>query len=313
MSETSVTVVSPVFNEESGIGRFVEEVEKAFSEVGLESWSLLLIDDGSQDQSLEIIRMLAASRPEVEFVSLSRNFGHQAALTAGLDQARGDVVIVIDSDLQDPPSLIPEMLRSWEDGKDVVFGKRLDRSESGLRRLGLDLFHRLFRYCIDFPIPKNVGVFALMDRRAVDELVKLEERNRFLPGLQTWVGFERGFVEYRRGDREAGEPKQTFSALCKYAVDGVLSFSYKPVRLLGVFGTLVALGAFALALYFSIKRLLGYEIAFTGFTTLVILLCFFGGLILMALGLIGVYVARIYDEVKGRPLYIIRESSLSDE
>lgn len=312
-SKIQLTVVSPVYNEGAGVEKFVEEVGRTLSEAKVKSWKILLVNDGSRDDSLERMRTLSRERENVQYLSLSRNFGHQAALTAGLHRAKGDVVVMIDSDLQDPPELILDFLTEWENGKDVVFGRRSDRSETGLRRIGFDLFHRFFHYCIDFALPSNVGIFGLLDRRAVEELKGLNERNRFLPGLQAWVGFERGFVDYKREDREFGAPKQSFKALRKYAIDAVLSFSYKPVRLLRGFGLFVAMGAFALAAFFTIKRLLGYEVAFTGFTTLVILICFFGGLQLMALGLLGEYLVRIYDEVKGRPLYIVAESSISEE
>ena len=191
----------------------------------------------------------------------------------------------------------------------MVFARRTDRAETGLRRLGFEGFHRFFRYAIAFPIPPNIGVFCLMDRAAAEQIKALPERNRFLPGLYSWVGFRQGFVDYERDDRAAGCPKQTFGKLFKYAIDGVLSFSYKPIRLLGGIGLFTALSAFAIAIYFTAKRLLGYEIAFTGFTTLVILVSGIGGLILMAVALVGEYVARIYDEVKKRPIYIVQATS----
>ena len=313
LSQISVSIVSPVFNEEKGLEIFVEEIREAMSSVQVASWSLLLVNDGSSDGSLAKMKSLQEGLPQLRYIDLSRNFGHQAALTAGIEHAKGDVVVILDSDLQDPPSLIPELLGAWAQGKQVVFGRRVSRAEKGLRRLGFDLFHRCFRYCVDVAIPPNVGVFGLLDRQAVDELKKLSERNRFLPGLHTWVGFERGYVDYKRKDRATGEPKQTFRSLFSYALNGVFSFSYKPIRLLSVFGLIVALGAFLLAAFFTFKRLLGYEVAFLGFTTLVILVSLLGGLQLMALGLLGEYLARIYDEVKNRPIYIIREDSDQDE
>lgn len=301
----ALSIVAPVYNEAEGIGVFIDAVAVAVS--GLElAWELVLVNDGSTDGTLEAISDAQQTRPEIVCVKLSRNFGHQAAVTAAIDYAVGDAVIIMDADMQDPPSVIPDLVASWQAGNEVVFARRSERPEKGLRGVGFRFFHRCFRYAIDFSIPHNVGVFSLLDRIAIDHLKQLSERNRFLPGLYAWVGFKQSFVEYKREERAEGEPKQTFKQLFKYAIDGVLSFSYKPIRLLGGLGLLASISAFLLALYFTIKRLLGYESAFTGFTTLVILVSFFGGSILIAIALVGEYVARIYDEVKQRPVYIVR-------
>jgi glycosyltransferase involved in cell wall biosynthesis len=312
MSKPIISIVAPVYNEANGIQVFMDEVVKVMRSQEL-AWELLLVNDGSADQTLDLVKKAKLQIPEIEWVELSRNFGHQAAVTAAITHARGKAVVVMDADMQDPPSLIPELIASWKAGNQVVFARRTDRAETGLRRLGFEAFHKLFRYTIDFPIPKDVGVFSLLDRSAVDEINRLPERNRFLPGLYSWVGFQQGFVEYARDDRAEGEPKQTLKNLLKYALDGVLSFSYKPIRLLGAIGLLTALGAFAIAVYFTVKRLLGIETADTGFTTLVILISGLGGLILVAIALVGEYVARIYDEVKNRPAYIVRSSSLKEQ
>ncbi len=307
----TISIVAPVYNEEQGIQRFIDAVASTMRAQPL-AWELVLVNDGSSDRTLELIRQAKLLCPEIQWVDLSRNFGHQAAVTAAIAHARGDAVVVMDADMQDPPSLIPQLIESWQAGNQVVFARRTDRAEKGLRRVGFELFHKMFRYTIDFPIPPDVGVFCLLDRAAVDEINQLPERNRFLPGLYSWVGFQRGFVDYARDDRAAGAPKQTFKRLLKYAIDGVLSFSYKPIRLLGGIGLITALASFALALYFLCKRLLGYESAFTGFTTLVILVSGLGGLILCAIALVGEYVARIYDEVKNRPTYIVKSTSIKD-
>lgn len=300
------SVVAPVFNESEGIEDFIQEVARVLRKLG-ESWELVLVNDGSSDGSREKILEAQCQFPEITLVDLSRNFGHQAAVTAAIDHATGEAVIVMDADMQDPPELIPELITAWKNGGEVIFARRTARAETGLRRVGFDLFHRCFRYVIDFPIPPNVGVFSLLDRTAVDYLKQLPERNRFLPGLYTWVGFRQDFVEYSRRDRSRGEPKQTLGKLFQYALDGVLSFSYKPIRLLGAMGILAASSAFLIAIYFTLKRLFGYEVAFTGFTTLVILISLLGGAILIGIALVGEYVARIYDEVKNRPAYIVRK------
>jgi dolichol-phosphate mannosyltransferase len=303
-----ISIVAPVYNEANGIQAFIHAVADVMR-AQEHSWELVLVNDGSNDRTLEIVRESRLEIPQIEWVDLSRNFGHQAAVTAAIAHARGDAVVVMDADMQDPPSLIPQLIASWQAGNQVVFARRTQRAETGLRRKGFDLFHRLFRYAIDFPIPPNIGVFSLLDRAAVDEIRKLPERNRFLPGLYSWVGFKQDFVDYARDDRASGTPKQTFKRLVKYAIDGVMSFSYKPIRILGFIGLFTAIMAFAIAIYFTAKRLLGYEIAFTGFTTLVILISGLGGLILLAIALVGEYVARIYDEVKNRPAYIVKSTS----
>ncbi len=303
-----ISIVAPVYNEEHGISEFINAVADVMRKQDME-WELVLVNDGSVDQTLDIIQKAKREIPQIEWVDLSRNFGHQAAVTAAIAHARGDAVVVMDADMQDPPSLIPQLIASWKAGNQIVFARRTQRAETGLRRMGFDAFHRFFRYAIDFPIPSNVGVFSLLDRSAIDEVRKLPERNRFLPGLYSWVGFKQDFVDYARDDRAAGTPKQTFKRLAKYAIDGIMSFSYKPIRILGFIGLITALLAFATAAYFTAKRLLGYEIAFTGFTTLVILISGLGGLILLAIALVGEYVARIYDEVKNRPAYIVRKTS----
>jgi len=304
----TLSIVAPVFNEEQGVRVFIDAVKEVVQPMNI-SWELLLVNDGSTDKTLKIIQTAQKEIPELAWINLSRNFGHQAAVTAAINHARGDAVVVMDADMQDPPALIPDLFKAWKAGSQIVFSRRTDRSEKGLRRIGFNLFHRFFRYTIDFPIPENIGVFCLLDRTAINELNQLPERNRFLPGLYSWIGFQQTFVDYSRDDRATGAPKQTFKNLFKYAIDGILSFSYKPIRLLGTIGLLAALGAFSLALFFTIKRILGFEIAFTGFTTLVILVSGFGGLILLAVALVGEYVGRIYDEVKKRPTYIVKEKS----
>lgn len=307
-----ISVVAPVYNEEKGINAFIEAVVRVLDQ-GSHKWELVLVNDGSNDETLEHIKQKKLTHPEIRWVDLTRNYGHQAAVTAAIQYAKGDAVIVMDADMQDPPHLINELIKSWEKGNQVVFARRTDRAEKGLRRIGFDLFHKLFRYSIDFPIPANIGVFCLLDRKAVDQLNRLPERNRFLPGLYTWIGFKQDFIEYSRDARQTGEPKQTFKNLYTYALDGVLSFSYKPIRFLGSLGIITALVAFIIAFFFVFKRLMGYEIAFTGFTTLVVLIGGLGGLILFAIALIGEYIARIYDEVKKRPIYIVNETSEANE
>ena len=241
-------------------------------------------------------------------MNLSRNFGHQSALAAGLAHADADAVVLMDGDLQDPPEVIVDLVACWQAGGQVVRAERRSRAETGVRRLGFELFHRVFSWISDFPIPPGAGIFGLLDRQAVREIQRLPEKNRFLPGLRTWIGFDQRTVQYDRQDRAAGAPKQTLRRLMRYALDGVFSFSYKPLRLMTAAGLFISVLGFALAVYFIVKRLLDLEPSQTGFTTLVSLILFLGGIQLVAIGLLGEYLGRIYDEVKQRPLYIVQRT-----
>ncbi len=214
--------------------------------------------------------------------------------------------MTMDGDLQDPPEIIPELLDCRRKGAGIVRAQRRSRKETGVRRLGFDMFYRLFTWISDFPIPPHTGIFGLLDSRAVDELNKLPEKNRFFPGLRSWVGLRQEVVYYDRQDRAGGSPKQSLNRLIRYALDAIFSFSYKPLRIMTGVGACISALGFFLACFFIIKRLLGIEIAPTGFTTLVTVVLFLGGIQLMAIGLLGEYLARIYDEVKQRPLFIIK-------
>jgi dolichol-phosphate mannosyltransferase len=212
----------------------------------------------------------------------------------------------MDGDLQDPPEIIPKLVEAWRNGGEIILAERRTRSERGLRRIGFELFHRLFGWVSDSPFSPNSGIFGLLDREAAAHLNRLSERNRFLPGLRSWIGFQQRVVLYDRDERAAGEPKQTLHRLVRYALDGVFSFSYKPLRLMTYCGVLISGMGFLTASYFIGKRLLGFEVAQTGFTTLVTLVLFLGGVQLVAIGLLGEYLGRVYDEVKARPLYIVK-------
>jgi len=228
------------------------------------------------------------------------------ALSAGLAHADADVVITMDGDLQDPPEVIPDLLAAWQSGAQVVFANRRTRQERGLRRLGIEAFHKLFALMNDFNMAANSGIFGLLDRQAVGEFNNLLERNRFVPGLRWWIGFEQRTIHYDRRDRAAGESKQSLDRLLRLGLDAIFSFSYKPLRVMVIMGFCVStVGAFLTAGY-VIKRLLGVEQAPIGFTTLVTLILFLGGIQLLAIGLLGEYLGRIYDEVKQRPLYIVK-------
>ncbi len=302
----NLDIVVPIYNEEENLLSLHDRLIKACEKLDDMAWRVIYVNDGSSDRSLEIMRWQRESDSRFSIVELSRNFGHQAAITAGLSCANGDAVILMDGDLQDPPELIPELISRWREGANVVRAHRRSRKEKGMRRVGFDIFHKLFTWVTDFPVPPNAGIFGLLDRQAAEELKRLPEQNRFFPGLRSWVGLNQEVVFFDRDDRASGEPKQSLKRLIRYALDAIFSFSYKPLRIMTSAGVVISTVGFLLACFFITKRLLGIEIAQTGFTTLVTLMLFLGGIQLMAIGLLGEYLARIYDEVKRRPLFIIK-------
>ncbi|HET7535113.1 MAG TPA: glycosyltransferase family 2 protein [Candidatus Didemnitutus sp.] len=302
-------VVIPVFNEEAVLPELFRRLNAVFDGQPDASWLAILVDDGSRDNSVELIRAQGTRDPRWCLVELSRNFGFQAALAAGLADAadrKVDAAITMDADLQDPPELIPELVGAWAKGAEVVRAVRRTRSETGLRRVGLDLFHRLYGNLIDYRVEPNTGTFCLLGRSAIEAFNQLPERNRFFPGLRAWIGFPTADILYDRKERAAGEPQQTFGRLVRYAMDGIYSFSYLPLRILTYIGLIVSAFGFALGTFFVVRRVLGIEIAQTGFTTLVTLVLFLGGVQLIGIGVLGEYLARVYDEVKRRPNYVVK-------
>jgi dolichol-phosphate mannosyltransferase len=306
-SETAtLAIVVPIYNESAGLDELFRRLQAVLDRLRDLDCRVIYVNDGSTDESLEIMLAQRRRDPRFRVIDLSRNFGQQAALAAGLANSAADATVVMDGDLQDPPELIPEMVESWRAGAEVVRAQRRTRQERGPRRWLLDLFHPFLGWLADFPIPAHVGVYGLLDRKALDEVNRLGERNRFLPGLRAWVGFEQRVVYYDRGARAAGLPKQNFGRLLQYALNGIFSFSYKPLRLMVFAGSTICVTGFVLASRFVIRRLAGVEQAQMGFTTLVTLVLFLGGVQLVSIGLLGEYLARIYDEVKARPLFIVR-------
>jgi glycosyltransferase involved in cell wall biosynthesis len=309
MNQSAITVVIPIFNEEPVLPELLARLGAVFDRNPDVQWRALLVDDGSRDRSAELIRAQAVRDPRFTLIEFSRNFGFQAAITAGLVHAPGDAIVTMDADLQDPPECIPELVAQWRTGAEVVRAVRRTRQETGLRRLGMNLFHACFSRVSDFPIAPNAGTFGLMDRVAVDALKQLPERNRYFPGLRAWVGFRTAEIVYDRQERAAGQPQQTMLRLMRYAFDGVFSFSYLPLRLLTYIGGFVSAVGFVLGVFFIVRRLLGIEIAQIGFTTLVTLVLFLGGVQLIGIGVLGEYLARVYDEVKQRPTYLIKHKT----
>jgi len=301
----TLAVVIPIYDEEHNLAELRERLARACGRLADIDWRVLYVDDGSRDRSRELLLRQHAEDARFTVIELSRNFGHQSAVTAGLAHADADAVVLMDGDLQDPPEVIPDLVAAWRAGGQVVLAVRRSRADRGLRGLLLAGFHGVFQWVSDFPIERDTGIFCLLDRKAHAALRSLGESHRFLPGLQSWIGFERRSVEYDRGARAAGEPKQSYRRLVRYALDAIFGFSYKPLRLMTVSGLCVSAFGFLLAAFFIVRRLLGIEIAQIGFTTLITMVLFLGGLQLIAIGLLGEYLGRIYDEVKGRPLYIV--------
>jgi len=303
----TIAVVIPVFNEEAVLPQLCARLGNLFNAQPGFAWRAILIDDGSRDRSAEVIASEAARDPRFELVELSRNFGFQAALAAGLAHARdADAVVTMDADLQDPPEVIPDLVAAWRAGAEIVRAVRRSRTETGARRMGMDIFHAAFGRLADFPIEPNTGTFGLLGRHAVEAFHRLPERHRFFPGLRAWIGFPATEVLYDRQDRAAGKPQQTFRRLVRYAADGFFSFSYLPLRLLTYVGVFVSALGFMLGLFFIVKRLVDVERAPMGFTTLIAVVTFLGGVQLIGIGVLGEYLARVYDEVKNRPLYLLK-------
>lgn len=298
-----LSIVAPMLDEEGTAQAFCDRVRTALD--GL-PWELVIVDDGSQDATGEILAAAARADERVKIVTLSRNFGHQTAITAGLDHAAGDVVVMIDSDLQDPPELVPTMLEHWRAGSDVVYATRTDREgESRFKLKTAAWFYRIMGKVSDVPLAANSGDFRLLDRRALDALLTMRERNRYLRGMTSWVGFTQTSVPYSREARQAGTTKYPIRKMIHFALDAIASFSNVPLQLATVVGFVIAMLAFLAVPVAIVFRIFGEFVP--GVTTTVVAVLLLGGIQLMAIGMIGEYVGRIYDEVKRRPLYVVRE------
>ena len=298
---TLLSVVAPVFNEAATIAEFHQRVSGALVGVPFE---LILVDDGSGDSSAQLIRELAGRDPRVRGIFLSRNFGHQLALTAGLDHARGDAVVMLDADLQDPPEVIPEMLERWRAGSDVVYAVREQRAgESWFKLTTARWFYKVFDWLTDVDLVHDSGDFRLLDRRALDALSSMRERSRFLRGMTVWVGYTQSAVPYRRDARYAGETKFTLRRMLGFSLDAISGFSYRPLELATLLGFLISVLALIAIPVVVILKIVGSYLP--GFSTVEISMLLLGGIQLITIGIIGEYVGRIYDEVKGRPLYLI--------
>lgn len=302
------SIIAPCFNEEGVLPELHRRVREVMDQTG-EPWELVLINDGSRDRTPEIMRELHAADPRVKVLDFARNFGHQIAVTAGLDYARGEAVVIIDADLQDPPELILEMIDRWKEGYEVVYAVRTRRKgETWFKEFTAKLFYRIIYRITDVDIPLDTGDFRLMDRKVVQAINQMRERNRFIRGMTSWVGFRQIGVHYVREERFAGETHYPFRKMLKFALDAITSFSYAPLQMATYLGfTIAGLSAVA-ALIVILARLFIGTTPFYGQATTLVAVLFLGGVQLITLGIIGEYLGRIYDEVKGRPLYLVREA-----
>jgi len=302
---TELSVVVPMLNEAANLATLYARLTQVLASLQM-SYELIMVDDGSTDGTYEGLCRLRARDPRLKCIRLARNFGHQAALTAALAHATGQAVIVMDADLQDPPEAIPELLGRWHEGFDVVYAIRCHRKEPTAKRFAYALFYRLLHRVAAVEVPLDAGDFCLMDRRVVEQLNALPERNRFVRGLRTWVGFRQAGVEYERQARHAGRSQYGFWQLVRLAVDGLVSFSYVPLRIASTVGFFVSLGSLLVGLYYLALRLAGHREP-AGFAGIIISILFLGGVQLITIGIMGEYVGRIFDEVKHRPVYIVSE------
>jgi glycosyltransferase involved in cell wall biosynthesis len=302
-----LSVVIPIYNEEDTLPELYRRLTHVLSQNLVElAYEMVFVNDGSTDASIQVLMKLHADDPAVKVINLSRNFGHQAAITAGLEYVKGEVVICMDGDLQDPPEIIPTLLARWRDGNDVVYAVRRVRKEGFIKRTCYAAFYRLLRSFSKVSIPLDAGDFALMDRRVVDCLNNLPERSRFIRGLRTWIGFRQTGVQYERERRFAGTTKYTWAKLIKLAVNGLLSFSAIPLRIATAFGFMISffsLLAIIVVLYFKLFT----DEAIPGWTATVIPILFLGGIQLLSVGILGEYIAQIFDEVKQRPVYLVND------
>ncbi len=302
-----LSVVVPCFDEEAVIGKIHRRLVVTLETVSDLEFELVYVDDGSRDATLDLLRGLRRADARVRVLALSRNFGHGMAVTAGLECAAGDVVAVIDADLQDPPEIIPEMLARWRAGADVAYGLRAERDgETRFKRWTASAFYRLLDRLADIPVPLDTGDFRLMDRAVVDAFLAMPERDRFVRGMVAWTGFRQEPVPYRRAARAAGESKYPFGKMLRLAIDGIASFSLVPLRLATWLGLLVSGLACAGIVYAVVLRLFTATWV-SGWTSLLVAVLFLGGVQLLCLGVLGAYLGRIYGEVKRRPLYLVKE------
>ncbi|HEY8422044.1 MAG TPA: glycosyltransferase family 2 protein [Thermoclostridium sp.] len=307
------SVVVPMYNEEAVVSETYRRLTEVMERTGY-SYEIVFVNDGSRDNTAKLLNEICDRDKRVKLVDFSRNFGHQIAITAGMDYSSGQCVVVIDGDLQDPPELIPEMIEKWKSGFDVVYGKRISRKgETFFKKFTAAAYYRFLRSMTDVNIPVDTGDFRLIDRKVCDALKSVKERNRYVRGLISWLGFKQTAIEFEREERFAGETKYPLKKMLKLALDGITTFSYKPLKLASYIGTLISLGSFIYMIYVLFQRIFFPETVQPGWASILAVSLFFNGITLLMLGIIGEYIGRIYDEVKERPLYIIKDTRNFDD
>lgn len=302
-----ISILIPAYNEQEVLRHLYERLYKLAGETPNYAFEFLFVNDGSRDKTLEMIKAYAAKDPRVAYINLSRNFGKEIAMIAGLDKVTGDATVIIDADLQDPPELIPKMIALWEQGYDDVFARRKSRAgESWIKKVTSELFYKVLQKSTSIPIQQDTGDFRLLDKRCVEALVQFRESQRYTKGLFSWIGYEKKEIEYDRDPRIAGETKWNYLKLINLAIDGITSFTTAPLRISSVLGILVSLCAFIYIVYLVVRTaFFGSDLA--GYPSMMAVILFLGGVQLLSLGVIGEYIGRIFNESKNRPLYFIEE------
>ncbi|QPA32889.1 glycosyltransferase family 2 protein [Thermaerobacillus caldiproteolyticus] len=300
------SVIIPVYNEALVIRETYKRLKTVMEQTD-GPYELLFVNDGSEDETLSILKELSVKDETVKYLDFSRNFGHQIAITAGMDYAAGEAVIIIDADLQDPPELILQMIQKWKEGYEVVYAKRTKRKgETVFKKVTAHVFYRLLRASTEIDIPLDTGDFRLIDRKVCDQLVSMRERSRFVRGLVSWVGFKQTAIEYERDERFAGETKYPLKKMLRFSMDGITSFSYKPLKLASLLGFLLSFSS-VIWMFVVLYLKLFTDSTVAGWSSLLMATLFFNGVVLIMLGVMGEYIGRIYDEVKHRPLYILKD------
>ncbi|MDB4538893.1 glycosyltransferase family 2 protein [bacterium] len=307
-----ISVIIPVYNEEKNIQNLYHRLSKVLHGLGV-SYELIFVNDGSKDASIGLIKVLSKKYESVKYIDFSRNFGHQIAVTAGLDKTSGDAVVIIDADLQDPPELIIEMYQKRLEGFEVIYAKRKNRrGENFLKLLTASVFYRLLAKMTSISIPVDTGDFRMIDNKIVEVLREMPEKNKYLRGQISWIGFNQTFVEYERQERQAGATGYTYRKMLHFALDGITAFSDVPLKIVTYFGFIVSVIAFFVAIYALLAKFV-WENSVPGWTSLMIAILFIGGIQMIAIGIIGEYLSRMNHNIRNRPLYIIRESNIKEK
>lgn len=307
-----ISIVVPMYFEEEVAQECYNRLKSVMDKTGYD-YEFVFVNDGSTDRTIDILTEIALKDKRAKVINFARNFGHQNAVTAGIDYAKGDAIVIIDADLQDPPEVIPLMIEKWKEGYEVVYGKRKTRKgETWFKLVTAKYFYKFLNYMSEIDIPKDTGDFRIIDRKVADVFQQMTERNRFIRGMISWVGFKQTYIEYERDERFAGETKYPLKKMLKFASDGIISFSTKPLKMVMILGFLSVFVSIAVLLYALIVKIFGINVE-PGWTSIMVAITFFSGIQLLGLGIVGQYLARIYDESKNRPIYIVRDTLNVDE